>query len=967
MRLSVDYRCVAIFSLILVSDVPLVLAAKQQPVDWLRGSGQDLQLCLRGEVLNPDGRPATNTEVVCGLNAMIRSQPLKASIDGQRFELWIPVNRPRPYSLWLKASSADSDYVAYRTFNAYQLRQAAIDGLKLALQPPTRQVKITVTDQGRPVPGAQVKAQLGFGIELRSTTDVDGIARLALLPQQKLTDLTAWTDDHRIGGFTFHRSPPRDPEADEHVIELSKCRDQRMRFVADDGSPVSGIKFVLHIATPPPHYNYIGSTDDRYLTTDAAGEATYPWFPDWEKVHWYADIDETDWLLEGGPATVDGVAIFTLKKRSPRKRIAGRVVTAGTTASPGGFYAYLQSFQGEREGHSDWDSAFSDPDGTFSVDVLPDATYCAYVQDERWVGKVIDILPYESAVNRLTSPELAIAAGQPVEVFVTSGSQHKPLANLSVSFRREHEYTWQEDGDTRHGISGPQWWATTNESGKVSTWTLPGKLHASIYSPRWRAEQSIDVAADKPARVTLHRDIDEKRTFTGRIVLDETADKSFDDVDIRLGSLDANYQDEQSLQCSADGSFSFDTFAAEVGIFASTRDGKLAGSTSTKDIESPIEIHLRRTGEYHGQLLGRGEQPAVCHPVSAYIRLEGERTGGSQRSKTFEVKRIDTKTDELGNFTLQGIPSRMKTKLFADAIDSSDDSVSLDEIYLEPGESRPRVVSYLERTATTPVKIPLAERYRTTLRDCVLSGYRPIVIIADDSEGVRRFVDDNYASYATNKDVYPFMQIILTGGKVPVEPADAAFLAERDWPLPQAGRVFACALDANGTELGRQEFHIDDAGAAEEAANFIHQHAPAPQDAEKKWAAAFAEARRTNRRVWARVSQRYCGPCFRMTRWLDDQRAPLEKDYVMLKIDNVRDTNGEPVAERLIRGQRVGIPFHGIFDASGNLLIDSNGPLGNIGHPSGIDGKKHLRKMLLETRQHLTDEEVDHLVESTGN
>ncbi|HUE13936.1 MAG TPA: hypothetical protein VMR25_07225, partial [Planctomycetaceae bacterium] len=61
------------------------------------------------------------------------------------------------------------------------------------------------------------------------------------------------------------------------------------------------------------------------------------------------------------------------------------------------------------------------------------------------------------------------------------------------------------------------------------------------------------------------------------------------------------------------------------------------------------------------------------------------------------------------------------------------------------------------------------------------------------------------------------------------------------------------------------------------------------------------------------------------------------------------------------------IPFHAIFDASGTMLVDSNGPLGNIGCPSGFEGKKQLRKMLLQTRQNLTDAEIEQLVDSIGD
>jgi hypothetical protein len=430
--------------------------------------------------------------------------------------------------------------------------------------------------------------------------------------------------------------------------------------------------------------------------------------------------------------------------------------------------------------------------------------------------------------------------------------------------------------------------------------------------------------------------------------------------------MDSNYQDEQSLTCTSEGVFSFDTRASELGIFAITPDGKAAGSIVTNELISPIQLRLLPTGEYQGQLFAVGHQPAVNHPVYVYIRLEGSRAGNARFAKIADVKRIETKTDEHGNYTLKGIPPLTKAMIFADAIDGTNDSVYIDEAYLEPNESRPRTVKSLVRTAVEADPVPLAKRYQAALRDCALGGFRPLIIIADDSEGAMRFVDQNYANYEANEDVYPFMQIIVTGGKIPLDPADEELLKARHWPLPQPGRVVALALDAEGKELGRQDVDIAQPTAARDAADFIHEHAPAPQNAEEKWTAAFAEAKRTNRSVWARVSQRYCGPCFRMSRWLDDQRALLEKDYVMLKVDDVRDINGEDVAQHIVRGQQVGIPFHAIFDESGTLLVDSNGPLGNIGSPDDTEGIKHLRTMLTKTRRSLTDAEIDLLVESAS-
>jgi hypothetical protein len=287
---------IAVVCVLIWLNTSSVSNAERPSDEWLRGSGEDLQLCLHGKVVDSDGQPATGVQVIANMNSTIADRPLPASVEGHRFRLWIPVNQPHWYSVWLRASSTSDDRVAYAKFNAYQLRQAAIDGVKLTLQSPTRHVDIKVLSEGQPVAGATVKAELGFGIELRSTTGANGIARLAMLPNQEVSQLTAWTDDHHVGGFSFNRSPPRDPEANEHTIELSKCRDQKLRFVTEDGTPVRDLKFLLQIATPSPNYNFIGLTDRSTTKTDATGEAVYQWFPDWNDVYFYADIDETKWI-----------------------------------------------------------------------------------------------------------------------------------------------------------------------------------------------------------------------------------------------------------------------------------------------------------------------------------------------------------------------------------------------------------------------------------------------------------------------------------------------------------------------------------------------------------------------------------------------------------------------------------------------------------------------------------------------
>ena len=48
----------------------------------------------------------------------------------------------------------------------------------------------------------------------------------------------------------------------------------------------------------------------------------------------------------------------------------------------------------------------------------------------------------------------------------------------------------------------------------------------------------------------------------------------------------------------------------------------------------------------------------------------------------------------------------------------------------------------------------------------------------------------------------------------------------------------------------------------------------------------------------------------------------LEKDFVLVKVDDVRDVNGREIAERLTRGRSVGVPFHAIFDPNEKKITD---------------------------------------------
>jgi hypothetical protein len=68
-------------------------AAADSPVPWLKSAGDDLQIRLAGEVFDPGGAPAQDFAVTGGFNSELSSQPPVADVTGNRFEIWIPVNK----------------------------------------------------------------------------------------------------------------------------------------------------------------------------------------------------------------------------------------------------------------------------------------------------------------------------------------------------------------------------------------------------------------------------------------------------------------------------------------------------------------------------------------------------------------------------------------------------------------------------------------------------------------------------------------------------------------------------------------------------------------------------------------------------------------------------------------------------------------------------------------------------------
>ena len=405
-----------------------------------------------------------------------------------------------------------------------------------------------------------------------------------------------------------------------------------------------------------------------------------------------------------------------------------------------------------------------------------------------------------------------------------------------------------------------------------------------------------------------------------------------------------------------------ETTATMLGAIAFTDDRRFAGTVVMKDLKAEAKIQLYPTKSYTGQVVDPVGQPVANHNVWANIRVMHELKHGTVYPSVFATQ-VEGKTDSEGRFSLRGLPCKVVVLLGTDTLDhKSNEYEFIDKVcFLPDDESRENVKMIGENAERDPQKT-FARRFKEILRDCSLNGFHLMVIAYDlSSNSDSDFVNRHLMNDSKQEAVSSFMQLIVHRAELG-NPENAAFVKGHDWTT--SARVLAIAYDAAGTELGRAEFGLDSTNSTEVAFQFIEDHQPPRQDAEVIWKKAFATAKEQGKFVWIRTGQRYCPPCFRLSRWLDDHRTVLEKDFVLVKVDELRDLNGAEISERLAGGRSVGVPFQAIFDPSGKRITDSYGATGNIGYMSGFEGKRHFRKMMELACKGITEAEIESLLES---
>ena len=477
--------------------------------DWLTGQGKDLAFRISGSVYDQTGTAVSDAKVYFTLNMSDQKIPRQAEIDDRQFRFDVPA-AGNWHTVSVFAIDSTGFRHAARIIRPEQIRSIARDGLKLNLKPAKRELKFQAVYKGQPVSDANIFLRLSSGCRLNAKTDSKGFAKFRCLPDLTLYQVTAWKEKQLIGGYSFRRKPERDPLQDDHKVELSTTRKQQIVFVDEQDRPVGNLRFRLNVGTPAPLYNFMATDEQFEDETDAGGKATIAWFPDWPKASLSLFIPGGKWVMVDSSLQLeDGIYRVRLKPSTARQRITGRI-NSKMARSLGGVNVVVSSFQAERENTLDRRRVFSNPDGTFSVDVLPGSTYCIYANDLEWVSDPFDAILFDPKKNNVVEPEITLIRGEKVRVVVTQGPLRRPYANVAVDLASDHDFSWIENGEKRQGSIGKRTRVYSDKNGIAEAFVTQGRLDVRVTTDDWRYSSNLrigDKGEGQVPRVNIHRPI----------------------------------------------------------------------------------------------------------------------------------------------------------------------------------------------------------------------------------------------------------------------------------------------------------------------------------------------------------------------------------------------------------------------------------------------------------------------------
>ena len=505
-------------------------------------------------------------------------------------------------------------------------------------------------------------------------------------------------------------------------------------------------------------------------------------------------------------------------------------------------------------------------------------------------------------------------------------------------------------GKKQTGESGPRTWLTTDADGVARAAIGKGKHRLRLDSGNWNEEKTVEVNAEKPVEVEFHRLWSGDQRITGRLMIDGARFAPSRSLAARAWTpQQQRFPLTFEPVVHPDGTFDVTFDAEAVSLFFYDRSQRRSGYAERLNGAAPIDVAMEATAAtYGGIVLDENARPIAGRTLQIYVK-----------ESTYEAV-APRQTDKRGRFRFTGVPCNVPLQVNIRNENDGPQYFLFDrDRMLNSGEVRENDQLKPQRTdgASSNVRaaVPLAKGVENICRNARSSGMRALVaILGDESQDAAKVIDQ-----LLDDERMPAVLSYLT---LRVDHAqfkrEATTITEYGWPQPAPGEIVLVVLDGDRKMIGAERIATNKGAAAIGiGADFLKQHRPPARNALTLLAEARSAAKRSGRRVWVIEGGPRCGPCFRLARWIEDQHAILEKDYVILKLMAGFDEHVSEAIAGLPINDGDGIPWFAITEPDGRVMAISRGPLGNIGFPASMEEIREGRPMLKPTNQRITTDE----------
>ncbi|MCC9655496.1 thioredoxin family protein [Rhodopirellula halodulae] len=967
------------------------LFPSQARTDELPDPDFDQPTEFAGTVVDQAGEPVPNAKVEIhyydGKNPL-QTQETQADSEGQ-FHFRVLVGKIGFERTSFHARSPDGSQLSFDRMEKDVSNQRPVP-IQLQLEEAKTGTIRVVDRENQPVEEAKLSVRINSGFNINAFNSVSpGQYTFSYPPSDRIHSVLAWKNG--LGADYELYAVPRDRRNDQNAkapefpdngatLELDGASSVTINVTDSEGNPLPDVDiypWLLFKDSENDTINLSFSNSAFSEVTDADGRVTFEWIPRWQKrpiTYWLSRdgfVQTRANQMRFGPETNLSVV---MTRTVP---IRGRVVDAeGKPAA--NIMVRAQGRGYAMDGGRGIDT--TKHDGTFEMQVPGEQLYLLTVDNETWVSDgvptfvVNDNQPVEGLELTLRKPTL-------VSGHITDEVTGEPVGNERMSCYLYGTPLNELDGvsianpDDSNRYVRPMIYfaAETDEDGRYEL-----KLGDGTYSlrpPQRGKAVEFKVAGES------EKQVDASIETIQKVVLQGIVRNALDGTPVPGAKLEGVAREfiRTDWKASTDpaGKFSVETDGAAAYIHVTNEDGQLASITKIDDQTKSVEIELHPVGSARGVLYQRdSDEPATNTVINYAVNVPGK--NNRSFSPRFGGK---VTTDDEGKFLLDSLTANQEYSLSLER-DSQGRSMRVGTAFVEPGEAvdlgtlkipsppKPYVPPTLDERIERAMAVdgtPLQRFGRAVHRIQRSKQMLLIAVGTVDEPRLHDFMQWRYedSDYRKVRDDYLVMAI-NTASDAQKEQA-RELLDEIGIKNIEPSIEFSLVLVDVEAKLiehaSGDDFIVDGKLSKSHVIEWLDSFRPDPIDANELFAATLAKAKKQNKRVIVQETATWCGPCHMLSDFLSEHRA-WEKDYLWVKMDH-RYTGAYELMKELRDGADGGIPWFAIVDADGNRLVTSNQGEGgrNIGFPSSESGQRHLKRMLMQTKLTMTEDEITSLVD----